>query len=218
METGQRFAPDSEIHLYPYCISLDQEMELSMSENNREIEVKFRINSVEEILPIILKAGAVCEQETRLERNLRWDSPESTLTKTHQVLRLRKNGGTSVLTYKAERQNSEGIADREEIETVVSNFDNTRLILERLGYTVVFIYEKYRSIYSLNGTGLFVDHTPIGDYIEIEGSSGEEIRRSAELLGLDWEKRISKGYRVLFELWKNETGYEGRDMVFGSEE
>ena len=189
-----------------------------MSENNREIEVKFQISSVEEILPVILETGAVCEQETRLERNLRWDSPEGTLTKTHQVLRLRENGGTSVLTYKAERKNNEGIADREEIETVVSNFANTRLILERLGYTVVFIYEKYRSIYSLNDTGLFVDHTPIGDYIEIEGPSGEAIRRSAELLGLDWEKRISKGYRVLFESWKNQTGYAGRDMVFSSEE
>ena len=189
-----------------------------MSEKNREIEVKFQINSVEEMLPIILETGAVCEQETLLERNLRWDSPEGTLTKTHQVLRLRENGGTSVLTYKAERQNDQGIADREEIETVVSSFDNTKLILERLGYTVVFIYEKYRSIYSLNDTGLFVDHTPIGDYIEIEGPSGESIRRSAELLRLDWEKRISKGYRALFEFWKNETGYTGRDMVFSSEE
>ena len=189
-----------------------------MSENNREIEVKFAVSTVEEMLPVILRAGAVCEQETRFERNLRWDSPEGTLTKTHQVLRLRDNGGTSVLTYKAENQNNEGIADRVEIETVVSSFDNTRMILERLGYSVVFIYEKYRSIYSLNNTGIFIDHPPIGDYIKIEGPSGVAIRRSAESLGLDWDKRISKGYRALFEAWKNETGYEGRDMVFSSEE
>lgn len=181
---------------------------------NREIEVKFAISSVSEILPVILDAGAVLEQETRFEQNLRWDDKNGTLTKTHQVLRLRDNGGTAVLTYKAEKLNTEGIADREEIETVVKNFGNTRLILERLGYEIVFVYEKYRSIYRLNDTGLFVDHTPIGDYIEIEGPDGESIRCTAELLGLDWNDRISNGYRALFMKWKQETGFEGRDMVF----
>jgi adenylate cyclase class 2 len=119
-----------------------------------------------------------------------------------------------VLTYKSGKQNEKGLADREEIETVVSNFENTRLILERLGYKIVFIYEKYRSIYRLNDTELFLDHTPIGDYIEIEGPDGEAIRRSAELLGLNWEDRISKGYMNLFSKWKKQTGYPGRDMIF----
>ncbi len=135
---------------------------------NRELEVKFEITSAETMKQLILDAGAVPEQETRLERNLRWDDADGTLTKTGQVLRLRDNGGTAVLTYKAEHQNDKGIADREEIETVVSDFENTRLILERLGYEIVFIYEKYRSIYRLEDTGLFLDHTPIGDYLEIK--------------------------------------------------
>ena len=184
--------------------------------DNREIEVKFRISSVEEMLKVILNAGAVLEQETRFERNLRWDDPKETLTKTNQVLRLRDNGGVSVLTYKSEKQNDKGLADREEIETIVSNFENTRLILERLGFRIVFIYEKYRSIYHFNDTDLFLDHTPIGDYMEIEGPDGEAIRKAAESLGLNWDDRISKGYRNLFKTWKKETGYAGRDMVFGS--
>ena len=187
-----------------------------MNIDNREIEVKFKISSTEEMLDIILKAGAVLEQETRFEKNLRWDDAEETLTKTHQVLRLRDNGGTSVLTYKSEKQNNIGIADREEIETVVTDFDNTRLILERLGYQIVFIYEKYRSIYRLNDTQLFLDHTPIGDYIEIEGPDDLAIRRAAELLGLNWEDRISKGYRNLFKTWKKQTEFPGRDMTFNN--
>ena len=79
-----------------------------MNIDNREIEVKFKISSTEEMLDIILKAGAVLEQETRFEKNLRWDDAEETLTKTHQVLRLRDNSGTSVLTYKSEKQNNKG--------------------------------------------------------------------------------------------------------------
>lgn len=185
-----------------------------MNRDNREIEVKFKISSVEEMLGIILNSGAVLEQETRFERNLRWDDADETLTKTHQVLRLRDNGGTSVLTYKSEKQNDRGIAEREEIETVVTDFENTRLILERLGYKIVFIYEKYRSIYRLDDTELFLDHTPIGDYIEIEGPDDPAIRRSAERLGLNWEDRISKGYRNLFKKWKKLTDYPGRDMTF----
>ena len=187
-----------------------------MNMDNREIEVKFKISSTEEMLKIILNTGAVLEQETRFEKNLRWDDAEETLTKTHQVLRLRDNGGTSVLTYKAEKQNNKGIADREEIETVVTDFDNTRLILERLGYKIVFIYEKYRSIYRLGDTQLFLDHTPIGDYIEIEGPDDLAIRRAAERLGLNWDDRISKGYRNLFKTWKKQTEFPGRDMTFNS--
>ena len=189
-----------------------------MNAENREIEVKFKIGSVEDFLPRIHRTGAECVQETRLERNLRWDNSEGSLTKTHQVLRLRDNGGTAVLTYKSEIQNDEGIADREEIESIVADFENTRLILERLGYETVFIYEKYRSIYSLNDTGLFVDHTPIGDFIEIEGSDSEAIRQSAELLGLEWNDRIDKSYRNLFEQCKKQTGFPGRDMTFAGQE
>lgn len=188
-----------------------------MNSENREIEVKFIISSVEEILPRIHSLGAVCEQPVQLERNLRWDDADETLTKSRQVLRLRDNGGTTVLTYKAEHQNDKGLADREEIETVVTDFQNTQLILERLGYKIVFIYEKYRSIYRLNDTGLFVDHTPIGDFIEIEGPDGGAIRRSAELLGLDWDKRIDEGYLILFKQWKKQTDFRGRDMVFQQE-
>ena len=185
-----------------------------MNTNNREIEVKFKISSTQDILEKIHALGAVCDQGEQFERNLRWDDADGTLTKTNQVLRLRDNGGVSVLTYKAEKQNDQGIADREEIETVVSDFENTRLIFERLGYQIDFIYEKYRSIYTLNDTQLFVDHTPIGDYIEIEGPDVDAIRKSAELLGLDWDQRISKGYRNLFNHWKTETEYPGRDMIF----
>ncbi len=185
-----------------------------MNPDNREIEVKFKINSAEEFIPVIRKNGAICEQQTRFERNLRWDDSEERLSKSKQVLRLRDNGGTAVLTYKSDRNSTEELADREEIETVVSDFNNTELILKRLGFEVFFIYEKYRSIYSLDETGIFVDHTPIGDYIEIEGPDEDAIRITAEKLGLDWNARIGKGYKALFNIWKKQTAYPGRDMVF----
>lgn len=189
-----------------------------MKEDNREIETKFPVSSIEVYLPIILKAGAVCEQPLQFERNLRFDDKNGSLSQSAQVLRLRDNGGTAVLTYKSDKNSSTDLADREEIETVVEDFERTRLILERLGFEVVFIYEKYRSIFSLGQTGIFADHTPIGDFIEIEGPDEEAIRVTAETIGLDWETRSGKGYRALFNKWKNESSYPGRDMVFKNEE
>ena len=147
-----------------------------MSQDNRELEVKFAVRSVEDVLPRIHSLEAVCEQPTQFESNIRWDDHEGTLTNNHQVLRLRNNGGTAVLTYKAENKNDKRLADREEIETVVTNYENTRLILDE-----------------------------------------EAIRRSAEMLGLDWEERIEKGYRALFAEWKQRTAFPGRDMIFTEE-
>ena len=185
-----------------------------MKDDNREIEAKFPIRSVEEILPKITAAGAVCEQEVRFERNLRFDDRKENLSKNDQVLRLRDNGGTAVLTYKSDRNSSDTMADREEIETVVEDFDRTRLILERLGFRTVFIYEKYRSIYALGPAGIFVDHTPIGYFVVIEGPDEETIRETAEMIGLDWGTRSGTSYRGLFKRWKKESGFSGRDMTF----
>lgn len=185
-----------------------------MKDNNREIEVKFSIPSAEGLVPAVLTAGAVCEQPMQFERNLRFDDENGNLKKNKQVLRLRDNGGTAILTYKSDKNSSDGLADREEIETHVEDFERTRLILERLGYKIVFIYEKYRSIYSLRDTSIFIDHTPIGDFVEIEGPDEEAIRQTAEQIGLIWELRSGKGYWAVFKSWKNQNAYPGRDMVF----
>lgn len=185
-----------------------------MKSDNREIEVKFPVRSVKEYGEKIIKLGAVCEQPEQFERNLRFDTKKQKLSKSKQVLRLRDNGGRSILTFKADNNSTDELADREEIETVVEDFDKMQLILERLGFEVCFIYEKYRSIYSLCGAGIFLDHTPIGDFIEIEGADEEAIRRSAEQIGLSWETRIGRGYRALFNTWKEQNSFDGRDMTF----
>ena len=187
---------------------------MAQKEDNRETEVKFSVPSAETIRLAAEEVGAVCVQEARLERNLRFDDAQKSLCKNNQVLRLRDNGGTAVLTFKSDRFSNEKLADREEIETVVEDFGRTRLILERLGYGIFFIYEKLRSIYSLDGTEIFFDHTPIGDFVEIEGPDEDKIRGTAEKIGLCWESRSGKGYRAVFNKWKKETGYPGRDMTF----
>ena len=185
-----------------------------MKEDNREIEVKFSIESEAEVIEQAIAAGAVCEQPVQFERNLRFDDNAGNLSQNQQVLRLRNNGGKSILTFKSNKNTTEGLADREEIETVIDDFDRMEMILDRLGYKIVFIYEKYRSIYSLNDTTIFFDTTPIGCFIEIEGPDEAAICKTAVKLGMDWDKRSGKGYKAVFSNWKQQNGYPGRDMVF----
>ncbi len=185
-----------------------------MKDDNREIEAKFAVKSVDEFYSELEKSGAVCEQPRQFERNLRFDDKDGNLSRERCVLRLRDNGGKAVLTFKSDKNSSGSLADREEIETAVEDFERTKLILERLGYEIFFIYEKFRSIYNLNGCGIFLDHTPIGDFVEIEGRDEAAICRTAEMIGLDPDTRSGEGYRALFNKWKKDTGYSGSNMTF----
>lgn len=186
-----------------------------MNENNRELEVKIPARHIAEAEASAIAAGGKLIQPMTLERNLRFDDSTNSLAHTHRVLRLRDNGGQYILTYKSENARKGGISDREEIETSVGSLDQVRLILERLGYRVYFIYEKYRAVYHVNGTDVMLDHTPIGDFIEIEGVGEEEIQRTAELLRLDWGTRTSRSYSALFREWKERTGSAALNMTFG---
>lgn len=186
-----------------------------MNENNRELEVKIPTQHIDEVEVSAIAAGGRLIQPMTLERNLRFDDGANSLDQTHRVLRLRDNGGQYILTYKSANAHKHGISDREEIETSVGSLDQARLILEWLGYHICFIYEKYRAVYRVNGTDVMLDHTPIGDFIEIEGGGEAEIQSTAELIGLDWEARTDHSYRALFREWKERAGSAALNMTFG---
>ena len=103
--------------------------------------------------------------------------------------------GRCLLTFKgAARQKSRHFKIREERETEVQDPETLGVILGRLGLEVFFCYEKYRTSYSLRLRGkrrsvdLSVDETPIGNYLEIEGTEAD-IHSVADKLGFE-EGRI----------------------------
>jgi len=55
------------------------------------------------------------------------------------------------------------------VEVQVADLVGARLVLESLGYLVVFEYEKYRTTYELDGVELMLDELPYGDFVELEG-------------------------------------------------
>ena len=137
-----------------------------------------------------------------------FDTPDQRLRENHHLLRLRKINRRNILTFKRPPQGSGESDDykiREEVEIDVSDFENTRTILIALGYRECFIYEKYREIYARGKVKVMLDHTPIGDYIEIEGQPGE-IYRLAARLGYSKADYITDNYMTLFRK-KHKTGH-----------
>lgn len=184
-----------------------------MNTNNQEIEVKFLISNLPALLEKFQNLGALELRPRVLETNLRFDTRDKKLSERAQVLRLRQDD-QAILTFKSPGEIMDGVISRTELEVVVSNFQNTRAILEALGFQVYMTYEKYRQNFQLNNLVASVDEMPYGNFIELEGNSPEHVRSTAALLGLDWEQRINLSYTALLGLFNQKTGHAFRDLSF----
>ena len=183
------------------------------SNDNHEREVKFYLSDIKAVQEKFTQVGALKQKERVHEYNLRFDSETQFLRENHQVLRLRKDDQAH-LTYKGPADLSHGIADRQELEITVGDFDTARQILEALGFSVFMIYEKYRTTYFLDSCEIVLDELPFGNFIEIEGESEETIRYTAKRLGLDWEKRITASYLELFSRIKTKKNLTSEHLLF----
>lgn len=155
-----------------------------------------------------MEMGFSVLEERSFEHNIVFDTGDKQLKASKRLLRLRRTGDRYVLTFKRRPPGVDDSSDykvREEIEIEVSDFENARVILKGLGYGEVFIYEKYREILEREGIHIMLDHTPIGDFLEIEGP-GPEIDKLSTALGYTKNDYITDNYRKLFRK-QNLTGH-----------
>jgi len=184
-----------------------------MNQDDREIEVKFYLSNPRVFLARLLATGAACTQGRLFEVNLRFDTPDGSLTSAHRVLRLRKDNRAR-LTYKGAAVPGEQVSVRQEIEFEVSDFDAARRFLEALGYQVSVMYEKWRTTYLLGGQEIVIDEMPFGVFCEIEGPDAASIQQTAASLGLDWNARIITSYLDLFDLLKLKRQLKVNHLTF----
>jgi adenylate cyclase class 2 len=180
-----------------------------MKSGEIEIEVKFYLPHLEDIRKRVLDRGGHLLVQRLLERNLRFDTHDNRLRANHEVLRLRQ-GERTTLTYKR----SHSAEERTEAELEVDDFNTARSILQALGYTVIFIYEKYRETFALDQTKVMLDELPFGYFVEIEGPSLLEIKQAAISLGLEWEDRIKSSYLDLFFILQQHFNLPFTDVTF----
>jgi adenylate cyclase class 2 len=183
-----------------------------MNIEGSELEVKFYISRRKELEMKLGTLGHVIAPRV-LEVNLRFDTPDRSLTAAGKVLRLRRDSKSRV-TYKGVGRLEGGANLRQELEFTVSDFETARELFEALGYQIYTIYEKHRTTYSLGNVEVVVDELPTGDFIEIEGPDRESLKKAAQQLGLNWKASIMGSYTFLFERLKASLGLTFRDLSF----
>jgi adenylate cyclase class 2 len=179
---------------------------------NREIEIKFRVTNLSELSRKLRFAGFRLETSHTHEINTLYDLPGQVLRNRRELLRLREYGKSWKLTHKSGGKISRH-SSRTELETGVSDGRKMDLILRALGYSPSFRYEKFRAEWTDGKGQVVVDHTPIGDFCEIEGKP-RWIDATAKKLGVEPEAYITKNYATLFAEWKEESGSGAEEMTF----
>ena len=155
-----------------------------------------------------LGAEEVCA--AHWERNWVLDH-DGELESAHKVLRVREQRASdgsvlgARLTAKAPLGAAlaasamhRGVKERVECETAVENAVTTIELLALLGFEPVRRYDKVRHTFRIENHEVVLDHTPIGDYVEVEGG---DPRAVADELQLDLERTSLLSYLSLYDLY-----------------
>lgn len=177
-----------------------------------EREIKLRFDSADEARTKILALGATPLHGRRLQEDALLDTDEESLRLQRSTLRVRSEGGKSLLTFKGPPL--PGLVKiREEHETVVADGTMLLAILESIGLHIWFRYEKYREEFEADDVVIAVDETPVGVFVELEGGEAA-IHAMARALGKTPDDYITDSYRFLFLQHRDANGLDGHHMVF----
>ena len=202
---------------------------------NREIEVKLSVRDLKELLARLHAIGA--KPVARLhEHNTLFDTEDGLLRRRHAILRIRRERDSrasvksrakrrkeplgALVTFKGLPPEQRGTAgkykEREEIECLVADAPQFTRLLSGLGLHPWFQYQKYRTKYraaSYPALHIDLDETPIGVFLELEGSR-RAIDRAAHSLGYSVRDYITESYLALYHAECSRKGVAPADMFF----
>lgn len=179
-----------------------------------EREIKLRFDSPDAARAAVRAAGATFLTPRRLQSDALLDTEQRTLTARSQVLRVRIEEGRGFVTFKNPAAHPT-LKVREELETGVEDGRRLMAILTHAGFAIWFRYEKYREEFAFDEAVIAIDETPVGTFVEIEGSE-RGIAAAARALGRGPGDYLVESYRALFMRFCEERGLPATDMVFGA--
>ena len=184
-----------------------------MPSASTEIEIKLPYDSAERARDAVVRLGAHVARKRHFEDNILFDRKHEPLAQQGKLLRLRRVGDAALLTYKAPTARDSKYKVRLEHESEVGDPNAVVQMLEGLGFAPCYRYQKYRTVFELDGLDLCLDETPIGCFVELEGTP-EAIDRTAALLGFGEDDYLRQSYRELHVLAAGRRGRPPGDMVF----
>ena len=187
---------------------------MGRAQSNREVEIKLRVPDAGAGRRLLRRAGFRVRRRRVFESNVLYDTPAGALRSAGKLLRIRRVGSTTLLTYKGPALPGKHKI-REEFELRLSDAESFGLVMQRLGMRPAFRYEKYRTEYAGPAPAgvATLDETPIGAFLELEGAPGW-IDATARTLGFQEQDYITASYGRLFLESLGGQAAAVRDMVF----
>lgn len=175
-----------------------------------EIEIRAKINNINDVEQNIIKLGARLLKETTQvdeyfgEINLYQKVGYSFL------MRVRNEGDKKFMTYKGAESKKDGVWEEYEFE--IDDAKKTVEMFKAMGLEKVITVKKYRKEYVLDGLTICLDVIDdLGNFIEIESLDDRNINKNSlkslmRKLGIKEDQIIHKGY-VTMLLIKNNSPY-----------
>lgn len=176
-------------------------------ETKIKLETKDTVNLLKKLIPLEIR------QPRLFEDNYCLDYRDKILSKKGFLFRLRISEAKNILTLKGPSRRKEGLKIRQEWELAVDNPINMLEIFKKIGFKIIFRYQKYRTIYSSNRLKICFDETPIGLFLELEGEK-TQIIKLANKIGFDKKVFIPFSYYHLFKLFKKNHCVKSKHMIF----
>ncbi len=149
---------------------------------NTEIEARLLDVDEEKFIELLKHNNAIFVGDWLLKRNVYDFNPVD----DNKWIRLRTNGAETTLAIKEIENNT--IEGTKELEIVVSDFDKTNEILEKLGFHARGSQTNRRIRYVLDEVEIDIDFWPlIPTYVEFEAGSARKIEALCKKLGISYE-------------------------------
>jgi adenylate cyclase, class 2 len=219
-----------------YCLAMPK------AAHREEIEIKLRAPDLSAVHRRLRQLHAREISPRTYESNTLFDTPAKDLRRHNRLIRIRieqparrfgkkraDESGAAILTYKGPPPSSR-VAEtgggkarvrghfkvREEAEVPLAGAGQMARILRGLGLHPVFRYEKFRTTYVLpgiRGLKIELDETPVGSYLELEGSIAG-IDRAARLLDYTRAEYLTETYGSLYLADCRRRGRKPGHMLF----
>ena len=178
-----------------------------------ETEIKIKIEDCGDFCRRLKALKANILSARHFEDNLLLDFADQRLSSSQCLLRIRFAEDSGLLTYKGPPRPEGIFKTREELEIRLKNGAAMLQILERIGMRVCFRYQKYRQEFALDQIEVAVDETPIGNYVEFEGSP-EGIGNLARKMGIAESQFLRSSYYALYAEYCQQRGRTPQFMIF----
>lgn len=162
-----------------------------------EIEARFLEIDKSKLIQQLGNLGAVDKGEIILNETIFYDI-ENNWPAEGRFVRIRSSESGTTVTYKENR--AQTIDSATEIEFSTQEPEQVEKFLEHIGLVAFRHQEKKRHTFELNNVTIDIDTWPkIPTYVELEGSSENDIRTVAKKLGFDWSDAIFDDARKIIE-------------------